>query len=50
MHFDRVGPAQREQALLQLGCNVEQGYIFLPMKVRHFNEWLAGEAEPLHAT
>lgn len=37
------------QALLELGCDAGQGYFFSrPMKVRHFNQWLAGEAEPLH--
>ena len=39
------------RALLELGCESGQGYFFsCPMKVRHFDQYLAGEAEPLHAT
>lgn len=39
------------QALLELGCTAGQGHFFsCPLKVRHFNQYLAGEAEPLHAT
>ncbi len=39
------------EALLALGCDAGQGYFFsCPMRLRHFNQWLAGEAEPLHAT
>ena len=45
-----IETAAQVQALLELGCDSGQGYFFsCPMKVRHFSQYLAGEAEPLHA-